>query len=145
MNQKRHHYLGTVPLASVCVAMLLSLCGTNSMFAHALLIKSIPGDKSKWSQPPIHVDLWFDELLDEGFNSIEVIPAAELANKTHLNMAKGQPKVDPADRTHLSVELSALAPGKYVIQYRVLSRDGHTAPGRLTFQVLETKPKSQAE
>jgi len=68
-----------------------------------------------------------------------VIPAAELSAKTHTNLAKGKPKVDPADRTHLTVGLAALKPGKYVIQYRVLSRDGHTAPGRVTFQVREAK------
>jgi methionine-rich copper-binding protein CopC len=125
--------------AVACLAILLSLFGTNSGLAHAQLIKSKPSDKAELKQAPTQVDLWFNELLDEGFNSIEVIPAADLSLKNHPNFAKGHAKVDPADRTHLSVELAPLKPGKYVIQYRVLSRDGHTAPGRVSFQVLAAK------
>ena len=121
------------------LAVLLLLLGANSALAHAQLLRAKPADKAELKEPPTQVDLWFNELLDEGFNSIEVIPAADLSVKKHPNLAKGKPKVDPADRTHLTVLLSTLKPGKYVIQYRVLSRDGHTAPGRVTFQVLEGK------
>jgi methionine-rich copper-binding protein CopC len=119
------------------LAVILCLLGTNSALAHAQLIKSNPPDKAALHQAPVQVDLWFNELLDDGFNTIEIFPAAELSDKKHSNLAKGQPKVDPKDRTHLTVAVSALKPGKYVIQYRVLSRDGHSAPGRLTFQVSE--------
>jgi len=140
MNQKHRLFLSTRPLAVACATILLSLLGTGSAFAHAQLIKSSPANKSELQEPPMRVELWFNELLDEGFNSIEVIPEAELSDKTHSNFAKGEPKVDKADPTHLTIELSALKPGKYVIQYRVLSRDGHTAPGRVSFQVLEVKP-----
>jgi methionine-rich copper-binding protein CopC len=43
--------------------------------------------------------------------------------------------VDPKDRTHLMVKVGALKPGDYVVDWRVLSRDGHSAPGRITFTV----------
>jgi methionine-rich copper-binding protein CopC len=121
------------------LAILLFLFGTNSALAHAQLLKSEPSDKAELKQGPTKIELWFNELLDEGFNSIEVIPVAELTLKKHSNLAKGQPKLDSADRTHLTVEVSPLKPGKYVVQYRVLSRDGHTAPGRVSFQILESK------
>jgi methionine-rich copper-binding protein CopC len=130
---------GKPTAAMVGLVILVSWLGTNSVLGHAQLIKSKPSDKAELKQAPTQVELWFNELLDEGFNSIEVIPAAELTAKNHPNLAKGPPKVDPADRTHLTVALSALKPGKYVIQYRVLSRDGHSAPGRVNFQVLEGK------
>ena len=126
-------------LAALAAAILISLLGTTSAFAHAQLIKSFPANKAELNNPPVRVELWFNELLDEGFNSVEVIPAAELSDKEHSNLARGLPKVDAADPTHLTIELSALKPGKYVIQYRVLSRDGHTAPGRVAFEVLEAR------
>jgi methionine-rich copper-binding protein CopC len=135
----KHILFSRTPLMSACVAILLSLLGTSSAFAHAQLIKSFPENKAALKQPPVRVELWFNELLDEGFNSIEVIPVDELSDKAHSNFAKGQPKVDTADPTHLTIDLSTLKPGKYVIQYRVLSRDGHTAPGRVAFEVLEGK------
>ena len=120
-------------------ALLLLFLATYSALAHAQLIKSEPSDKARLKQAPTRVELWFNELLDESFNSVEVIPAAELSLKKHSNLCKGQPKVDPSDRTHLTVSVASLKPGKYVIQYRVLSRDGHTAPGRVSFEVLEGK------
>jgi methionine-rich copper-binding protein CopC len=129
---------GQAVLAAV-VAVLFFLTGTFSGWAHAQLIKSDPPDKAELKGSPTRVDLWFNELLDDNFNSVEVIPAAEISAPKHPNFAKGKPKVDPADRTHLTVPVTELKPGKYVIQYRVLSRDGHTAPGRITFEVREMK------
>jgi methionine-rich copper-binding protein CopC len=126
-------------LALATVGILCTLLGTSSALGHAQLIKSEPSDKAELKEAPTRVELWFNELLDEGFNSIEVIPAAEVSAKKHTNLAKGPAKVDPANRTHLTVVVSPLKPGKYVIQYRVLSRDGHSAPGRVSFQVVETK------
>ena len=126
-------------IASAGVAIILLWLGTSSALAHAQLLKSVPPDKAELKQSPAKVELWFNELLEDGFNSIEVIRAADLSNKNPPNLAKGKPKVDPADATHLEVELPALEPGEYAIQYRVLSRDGHTAPGRVMFRVLEKK------
>jgi methionine-rich copper-binding protein CopC len=125
--------------AIMTASVVMLLISTHSAMAHAQLIKSSPPDKAQLKAAPQRVELWFNELLEQGFNSVEVIPAAELSNKDHSNLAAGQPKVDPKDKTHLSVELSILKPGKYVIQYRVLSRDGHSAPGRLTFEILQDK------
>jgi len=131
--------LGKRIVATAGTAILLFMLGTSTALAHAQLIKSNPPDKAELKQAPTRVELWFNELLDNGFNSVEVISAADLSSKNHTNLAKGPPKVDPADRTHLTVEVSVLKPGKYVVQYRVLSRDGHTAPGRMTFRVLHSK------
>ena len=126
-------------VVSACAAMMLLWLGTSSALAHAQLLKALPADKAELKQAPAKVELWFNELLEDGFNSIEVIRASDLSSKTPPNLAKGKPKLDPADGTHLEIELPALEPGEYAIQYRVLSRDGHTAPGRVMFRVLEKK------
>jgi len=115
------------------------LLGVITAFAHAQLLHSKPDDKAKLENTPARVDLWFNELLDEGFNTIEVYPVEELNSETHTNLADRPPRVDPQDKTHLSATLHPLRPGKYIVDYRVLSRDGHTAPGRITFIVLEKK------
>jgi methionine-rich copper-binding protein CopC len=125
----------TVPAAVFVI--LFFLAGTFSAGAHAQLIKSNPSDRAELQESPTRIELWFNELLDEHFNSIEVIPAAELSAEKHSNFAKGKPKVDVGDRTHLTVPVAEMKPGKYVVQYRVLSRDGHTAPGRITFHIRE--------
>jgi len=39
----------------------------------------------------------------------------------------------------MTVGLKPLAPGGYVVEWRVLSRDGHSEPGRITFRVQARK------
>ena len=51
----------------------------------------------------------------------------------------GKPRVDPADRTRLTTDLGPLAPGAYVVQWKVLSRDGHGARGRVLFRIGAAK------
>ncbi len=121
----------------VSAAFAVLMLGIHSVLAHAQLIRSAPPDKAELKKAPIRVELWFNELLDQSFNSIEVIPAGETSAKRPTNLAKGQPEVDSTDRTHLKVELSELKPGRYLVRYRVLSRDGHSAPGQLMFRVVE--------
>lgn len=118
----------------VCTALLLALA--PAAFAHARLVRSLPARDAQLNEPPARVELWFNELLDEEFNTIEVFPAEELTAKGRSNLAKGKPVVDRTDRTHLTANVGALSAGEYVVEWRVLSRDGHSAPGRLTFRVL---------
>jgi len=107
--------------------------------AHAKLERSSPKDKARLTSAPKTIDLWFDELLDEKFNSIQVFPSSEAAAKSHTNYVDAEPKLDPKEKTHLSVTLKPLPPGKYTVDWRVLSRDGHSAPGRFSFEVLPPK------
>ncbi|PWU09972.1 MAG: hypothetical protein C5B50_26340 [Verrucomicrobia bacterium] len=137
---KAFRFVSTRPLLG-CVSFVFAMVlGTASALAHAQLIKCSPSDKAELKEPPTRVEFWFNELLEDGFNSVDVILATDLAAKHPTNFAKGQPKVDSADRTHLKVGLSELKPGRYIVRYRVLSRDGHSAPGQLTFRVLQAKP-----
>lgn len=95
----------------------------------------MPENKAGLDSSPVAIELWFNELLEGGFNTIEIFPAQELKEKKHTNLAKEKPAVDAKDNTHLVLRVPTLAPGEYVVEWRVLSRDGHSAPGRLTFRV----------
>jgi methionine-rich copper-binding protein CopC len=117
------------------IAILAALIFTGTALAHARLMRSQPAKDARLTTTPATVELWFNELLDHGFNGIEVFAAAEKKSKHRTNLTQGDALVDAADRTHLSVSLQPLPPGQYVIEYRVLSRDGHTAPGRINFTV----------
>lgn len=103
--------------------------------AHARLVRSAPAKSEVLAGPPAQLELWFNELLDEGFNSIEVFAAAEGAAKKRTNLAREKPVVDRRDRTRLTLKMPPLPPGEYVVEWRVLSRDGHSAPGRFTFRI----------
>jgi len=114
---------------------LLTLAGAPSAWAHARLLRADPKSGAELSSAPKQIDLWFNELLEDSFNTVTVIPAADLVAEKKTNFAKDKPVVDPRDRTHLTIKLGSLPPGEYIVEWRVLSRDGHSAPGRATFRV----------
>lgn len=128
---------------TLLLAFALLLAAPRDAAAHARLLKSNPKDADTVKAPG-QIELWFSELLDGGgFNTIVVFPIDELKAKKHSNLATGDARVDPRDRTHLTVDLKALTPGEYVVDWRVLSLDGHSAPGRFKFKVGDPKPDSK--
>jgi methionine-rich copper-binding protein CopC len=115
-------------------ALLAFVQGPDAQ-AHARLLRANPTDQSETSAPPHRVELWFDELLESGFAMLEVFPASQLQSRQHTNLLSNAASLDAKDRTHLIAPLPPLPPGQYVVQWRVLSRDGHSAPGRLSFRI----------
>jgi methionine-rich copper-binding protein CopC len=108
---------------------------SRRIYAHAKLIRSIPKNKARLTKAPVEIEFWFDERLEDEFNTVEVFDSNAAASH-RKNLAAGKPKVDPADRTHLVLKLELLKAGDYTVEYRVLSRDSHTAPGRIKFSIL---------
>lgn len=120
----------------LCICLLLAAVLEGTALAHARLVRSVPERDAGLAQSPAQAELWFNELLDDGFNSIAIFSANDLTAAKRKNFATTKPALDPKDRTHLVLKLPPLAPGEYVLEWRVLSRDGHSAPGRLRFRVL---------
>ena len=103
--------------------------------AHARLVRSIPASHAEVTAPPERIELWFSELLEDGFNSVTIVPAAQLAAPGRASLTRGVPTVDHDDRAHLVVSVPRLVFGSYVVEWRVLSRDGHSATGSFAFQI----------
>ena len=129
---------GRVAARLVIVLAIALAAAPMEALAHARMIRSSP-TAGGVTQPPAQVELWFNELLDGGFNSIIVYPATEASAKTHTSLTQGEAKVDPKDKTHLTVTVKPLPPGQYMVEWRVLSLDGHSAPGRFKFRVIAAK------
>jgi methionine-rich copper-binding protein CopC len=115
--------------------LLLSGFSIVPLFAHAKLVRSTPANKAVLKESPKIIELWFNELLEDEFNTIDIFKAGDATSKDRKNLAKNKPKVDAKDRTHLILPLDILPAGEYVAEYRVLSRDSHTAPGRISFSI----------
>jgi methionine-rich copper-binding protein CopC len=123
------------PLAlAALVVVSLALARPLAAVAHARLVRSSPASQAEVAAPPERVELWFSELLEDGFSSAEVVPAAEIAGQ-RASLTRGAPTIDRGDRTHLVVPVQRLGPGHYAVEWRVLSRDGHSTTGRFTFRV----------
>ena len=78
---------------------------------------------------PAEVRIWFDGEIEPVFSSIRV----EDANQQRVD--KGDGRVDARDKTLLEVSLPALGPGKYLVFWSVVARDGHRTEGRFPFRV----------
>jgi len=116
------------------IVPLLSACPLAAL-AHARLVRSSPASHAEVTAPPERIEIWFSELLEDGFNSVAIVPAAELAAPRRASLTHGLPTVDHDDRTHLVVSVPRLASGSYVVEWRVLSRDGHSATGSFAFRI----------
>lgn len=143
-NRRRPHHLRS---RAVVVALLVApaLATASGAHAHARLVRAQPANGGTVAAPPSSVELWFNELLDDEFNDVAVYrakPDGSPADDTSL--AAGPPRVDPDDRTRLVTPVRTLGPGPYVAHYKVLSRDGHSARGRVLFRVGTTDSNGAA-
>lgn len=115
---------------ALCGLLLLGgFLATPEALAHAKLIRSQPTAFEALATAPAEVSLWFNERLEDEFNSIEVSDA------TGHRVENGVAQVNPQDRTNLVVGLGRLSAGSYVVRWRILSLDGHPARGRFIFSV----------
>ncbi len=118
------------------VLALAGLAAPLQAWGHAQLMRSTPANLARLSTAPSRVDLWFDERLDSGSHTVRIIAVrVDLRQASAEKIAK-PPRVDPVDPSHLTLDLPPLPAGHYVIEWRVQSMDGHTAAGRITFDIL---------
>lgn len=112
--------------------LALGLLPTAAL-AHAVLVKSIPAQRSVLTESPPRVELWFSERLEPAYSRAVVIDEAG------TQIDRRDAVVSKEDARRLSLSLPPLHPGRYLVKYRVLSVDGHVVESSLTFTV--TRPR----
>jgi len=118
-----------VPIALSGLVLLAGFLVPPKALAHAKLIRARPNAFETLAETPASVELWFNERLEDEFNSIEVVDSAGRM------VEEGHARVNPQDRTNLRARINTLPPGSYVVRWKILSVDGHTARGRFIFSV----------
>ena len=93
-----------ISMAAAMIVLMLAGLGLQKAEAHARLVRSNPADKAQLEKAPTQIELRFNELLDDNFNSVKVFPAAELRLKQRTEFASGKPKVDAAGARHLGAD-----------------------------------------
>jgi methionine-rich copper-binding protein CopC len=106
----------------------LALVPTAAL-AHAVLVKSIPAQRSSLTESPPRVELWFNERLEPAYSRASVTDEAG----TQIDLRDAL--VSKEDARRLSLSLPPLRPGRYSVKFRVLSVDGHVVESNLTFTV----------
>ncbi|MGQ0700714.1 MAG: copper resistance CopC family protein [Panacagrimonas sp.] len=115
------------------VAMLLA----SPAWSHAALTKSIPGKREVLSHSPARIELQFNEKVEVKFSTVSL----EAAGGAVLPLDRPAP--DPDNPYQLNVGIpKPLAAGKYSVNYRVLSQDGHILKNSYSFTVQPPAPTS---
>ena len=98
--------------------------------AHAFLLKSDPAADAIEYSPPRQVHLWYSEDIN-GLTSRAVV-----VDTTNKEVDERDSEVNRSNPKELDVDLPPLAPGTYVVAWRVQSADdGHITGGSFIFRV----------
>jgi methionine-rich copper-binding protein CopC len=115
-----------VSRSSLLVAAALVLALAPAVAAHSLLIASVPAADTVVSGAPA-VALRFNNRIEKKLSRIRLVPARGDAQTLPL-------RADGAVDT-LEASLPSLGPGRYRVEWRVLSTDGHVVSGAFSFNV----------
>jgi methionine-rich copper-binding protein CopC len=111
-------------------ALLLALAlAPRPGWPHASLVRSAPARRATLVRAPDRVQLWFSERLEGRFSRLSVWDGAG------RQVDFRDVRVDADDPKKLSVGLPPLAPGAYLVRFRVLSVDGHVVEAEFPFTV----------
>ncbi len=73
------------------------------------------------------VSIDFDEGLEPAFSSLKVSDAAG------ASVTRDKSSVSGSDKKHMSVDLAALKPGVYTVNWVAVATDGHRTQGSYSF------------
>lgn len=114
----------------VLLVLLYSAWVVPSARAHALLLRSNPAANAVLEVPPVQVEIFFSEPLEEKLSSIRVF------DSNNVSVDVGDVRVDPADPTRLTVSLHSLNDGVFTVTWKAVSSvDGHQTVGTFPFAV----------
>jgi methionine-rich copper-binding protein CopC len=109
-------------------AIVLSVAGATSAVAHSFLVDATPSSKEHVAAPPKTIKLKFGGGVEPSYSKITI---ETLDGKV---LGEGNAAV-PGKPRELTANAPELAPGKYIVRYRVLSSDGHIVEGNYEFTV----------
>ena len=119
----------------IVIVLLYSAFAVTPVFAHALLLRSNPQANAVLAQPPVQVELFFSESVEETLSTIKVI------NSSGVAVDVGDVRVDPSDPTRMTVSLHTIGDGIYTVTWKAVSAtDGHQTTGSFPFAVGTTNP-----
>ncbi len=120
--------LKTLKKTIVTTAVLSTIILSQHALAHAHLASAIPGDKAVISESPESLTLTFTEGVESSFSGVDIMTMSGSAVTT------GKTTIDSNDNKIVHVALSApLKAGEYMVDWHVLSVDGHKTQGSYTF------------
>jgi methionine-rich copper-binding protein CopC len=108
------------------LAAALGLVAAGVTDAHSLLLESTPPAGATLAASPPELRLRFNNRIEKSLSRVRLVDGHGGGQPLVLTVAGG-----PADR--LIAPVPPLAPGRWRVEWQVLSTDGHVVSGRFEF------------
>lgn len=112
--------------------LIFSMYG-KSAFAHAKLVKSDPPNRATLNVAPKQIQLWFNEEIEGSFASIS------LHDANGKSITDNNPELVSDDLKTVVLPLPEIVPGRYTVNYRIMSTDGHIVESDYNFTLKNTE------
>ena len=123
-------HLGTVFMAlkrnAVVLALMVVFCFARPMWAHAILMESVPAANQVVKGGSVPIKLRFNSRIDAKRSRLVLVGPAGVERALTIEQ-------QPAPDTVTS-KVEGLAAGAYVLQWQVLAADGHITRGQTSFK-----------
>lgn len=93
------------------------------------MLEASPAHEAVLTAPPARLVLRFNSKIEHALSRVTIETTA--GRPVALPVARAT----EADAARLVVPLTPLAPGIYIVRYRVLAADGHVTEGALRFTI----------
>ena len=111
------------------LTLIFTLASFSLAQAHAFLDHADPKVGSTIKGSPSIIKAWYTEELEPAFSKIQVFDA------TGKEVDSKDVKVDPTDKTIMTVSLPKLPAGTYKVKWSAVAVDTHHTTGTFTFTV----------
>ncbi|HLP81931.1 MAG TPA: copper resistance CopC family protein, partial [Nitrosomonas sp.] len=85
--------------------------------------------RASLSMPPKQIQLWFNEKIEASYASVTVV------DKDKKAVTENNPEIVAEDPKSVVLNLPEIDSGRYTVQYRVMSVDGHVIESSYDFNV----------
>jgi methionine-rich copper-binding protein CopC len=109
-------------------AASLLLAAAGPATAHSLLLESAPASGATLTTPPRELTLRFNNRIEKSLSRVRVLDERGAGQTLAVAVDTGA-----ADR--LTASVPPLAPGRWRVEWQVLSMDGHVVAGRFEFRL----------
>jgi len=113
---------------ALALAGLAALAIASAAAAHSLLLESTPAAGATLPAAPRELKLRFNNRIEKPLSRVRLLDSRGAAQTVTLT-------TDGVPPDWLRGPLPALAPGRWRVEWQVLSTDGHVVAGRFEFQI----------
>jgi methionine-rich copper-binding protein CopC len=115
-------------LSQLCVTSLIFVAGASSLYAHAVLVSSMPKAGAVLGGGDVPISLIFNSKVDQARSTLTLEGPAHTNAPVPIEKSESNP-------AQLAGHIKGLQPGAYKLHWQVLAVDGHITRGQLSFTV----------